>query len=379
MNELKFLKGQSSKWSTISKNQDYFYLVINDDTTVDFYLGDKIIAKGKDVQSLIDEIKRAKAEEQRIEGLTTVNKDAITLLNANADTVGSVDYKVKAETDRAKGEEKKINDQVTLNKDAIAVLNGGTEVEGSVSKKIADAVSAVIDGAPEAFDTFKEIADWITKDESGTTALVARVAKNESSIKALQEADTAIRGEFAAADAQIIKDYAAADLKLDTEYKAADAQIRKDYAAADKLIDDAYKAADTAIRSDFAKADSTTLDSAKGYTDSKVVEINASIKTTDDKVNTLRTEYDAHVTAQTKTIETINQGISTLTNNLGTLDSKVDAEIKRSTEKDTALESSLAKEVEARKAMKGSGNVSVESLPDDNDKKQTVKLTWLEF
>ena len=37
-----------------------------------------------------------------------------------------------------------------------------------------------MDGAPDTFNTLKEIADWIANDETGTAALIARVAALEA-------------------------------------------------------------------------------------------------------------------------------------------------------------------------------------------------------
>ena len=66
--------------------------------------------------------------------------------------------------------------------DAIAKLNGDDNVDGSVKKQVKDAINAVVDGAPEAFDTLKEIADWIGSDESGTAELISEVAANKQAI-----------------------------------------------------------------------------------------------------------------------------------------------------------------------------------------------------
>lgn len=44
---------------------------------------------------------------------------------------------------------------------------------------IEKAVQALIGGAPETFDTLKEISDWIKSDESGTAALITRVGDLE--------------------------------------------------------------------------------------------------------------------------------------------------------------------------------------------------------
>lgn len=66
--------------------------------------------------------------------------------------------------------------------DAIAKLNGDDNVDGSVKKQVKDAINAVVDGAPETFDTLKEIADWIGSDESGTAELISEVAANKQAI-----------------------------------------------------------------------------------------------------------------------------------------------------------------------------------------------------
>ena len=78
-------------------------------------------------------------------------------------------------------------------KSVIADILGGSEetslkaladdnVDGSVKKQVKDAINAVVDGAPETFDTLKEIADWIGSDESGTAELISKVAANEQAI-----------------------------------------------------------------------------------------------------------------------------------------------------------------------------------------------------
>lgn len=51
-----------------------------------------------------------------------------------------------------------------------------TYTKTQTDTKIADAISAVKDSAPEAFDTLKEIADWIGDDQSGAAAMAAAIA-----------------------------------------------------------------------------------------------------------------------------------------------------------------------------------------------------------
>ena len=57
-----------------------------------------------------------------------------------------------------------------------------TEVDEQVTKKIADVVA----GAPEAFDTLKELADWIENHQTDATAMNSAINKNSSDIANVQ-------------------------------------------------------------------------------------------------------------------------------------------------------------------------------------------------
>ena len=98
------------------------------------------------------------------------------------------------------------------NTDAIAILNGDENTEGSVLK-IAKAeaasaakaeVAAVVDGAPEAMNTLKEVAQWIENDESGAAAMANRITANETAITAINNETTGILAQAKGyVDAQI--------------------------------------------------------------------------------------------------------------------------------------------------------------------------------
>ena len=74
-------------------------------------------------------------------------------------------------------------EQIGANAGAIEVLNGDSSVEGSVANQVQNAVSDLVNGAPEALDTLKEIADWIKADEAGAAALAEQVAENKKAIE----------------------------------------------------------------------------------------------------------------------------------------------------------------------------------------------------
>lgn len=82
-----------------------------------------------------------------------------------------------------------IKADIKKNADAIAILNSDVTTNGSVkaeAKAAADAaVAAVVDSAPEAMNTLKEVADWIANDESGAAAMANRITVNENAIAAI--------------------------------------------------------------------------------------------------------------------------------------------------------------------------------------------------
>ena len=71
-------------------------------------------------------------------------------------------------------------------KDAIDKLNGDSTVEGSVDSKVAAAVAKIVADAPEAYDTLKEIADWIAAHPEDTTAMNTAIQTNATAIEQLK-------------------------------------------------------------------------------------------------------------------------------------------------------------------------------------------------
>ena len=65
---------------------------------------------------------------------------------------------------------------VAANTAAIAIINGDKDTEGSIKKAIAN----LVDGAPEAYDTLKEIADYIADDKNAATAITKSLASKVS-------------------------------------------------------------------------------------------------------------------------------------------------------------------------------------------------------
>lgn len=139
---------------------------------------------------------------------------------------GAADHTVKSYVDAAV---EAINGDADALEDRVEALEAthATAEDGSfktVAEEVNEAVVDLIDGAPEALDTLKEIADWIAnQDESGVTdaaTLVARVDANAQAIADEQE-----RAEGAESDLQDAID--AVEEKVDAFERITDTEIDK--------------------------------------------------------------------------------------------------------------------------------------------------------
>ena len=73
--------------------------------------------------------------------------------------------------------------RVTNTETAINTLNGNGD--GSVKKQVADAVAGIVADAPEAYDTLKEISDWISTHASDASAMNSQINTNKNAIATL--------------------------------------------------------------------------------------------------------------------------------------------------------------------------------------------------
>lgn len=103
---------------------------------------------------------------------------------------------------------------IKANADAIKLLNGDVNTAGSVkaeAKAAADiAVATVVDSAPEAMNTLKEVADWIANDESGAAAMAKSITANTTAIEAINNETTGILATANAYADALFKDIPAA-------------------------------------------------------------------------------------------------------------------------------------------------------------------------
>lgn len=79
----------------------------------------------------------------------------------------------------------RVEQTIQQNTDAITVLNGTGE--GSVYKTVSDAITELVDGADEKYDTLKEISDYIASDTTNAAQMSNDISDLKKSVIALNE------------------------------------------------------------------------------------------------------------------------------------------------------------------------------------------------
>ncbi len=148
---------------------------------------------------------------------------------------------------------------IAKNTAAINTLNGTGD--GSVKKAVSDAVAALVNGAPEAYDTLKEISDWISSHASDAAGMNSQINTNKEDITKLKTLigtlpNTATSKDIVSYIAEYVSK-ALADSDLSQYAKA------EDLTAAVGRIDALEKKATTLEAADKTNADNITAVSGR--------------------------------------------------------------------------------------------------------------------
>ena len=131
---------------------------------------------------------------------------------------------IKEAVTAGKYDDSELKANVAANTAAIGTLNGTGE--GSVKKAVADAVASIVADAPEAYDTLKEISDWISSHASDAATMNSQIKTNKTDIANLKTLigtlpDTATSKDIVSYIAEYVSK-ALADSDLSQYAKAAD-------------------------------------------------------------------------------------------------------------------------------------------------------------
>mgnify|MGYP003290147894 CR=1 FL=1 len=251
MNELKFLKGQYTSYTGLtSKDENSFYVTMDDSRGYELWLGAQPIAAGKTLESLNNEITRATGVEKglndrlaALEGTGTGSiadqiKDAIEALNAEKEGT-SADGFVTVKVTEVAG---KLNTVVVTTNDIAkaseldaleAAVGEGFSAEATVSAAIAANKKAIEDEADRALKAEGELdvrLDVIEGEGDGSIK------------KAVADAKAALEGTFKNGDAQTL-----AALNTKIEKVSSDAKSYEVVAVTEGLeanVREAYKLVD---------------------------------------------------------------------------------------------------------------------------------------
>lgn len=189
---------------------------------------------------------------------------------SNAKTI--VNY-IKEIVDAGRYDDSTLKANIAQNTAAIATLNGTGD--GSVKKAVADAVASIVNGAPEAYDTLKEISDWISSHASDAAGMNSQIKTNKEDITKLKTLigtlpDTATSKDIVSYIAEYVSK-ALADSDLSQYAKA------EDLTAAVGRIDTLENKIPTLEAADKTNADNITAVSGR-------------VTTVEGKVETLETD-----------------------------------------------------------------------------------------
>lgn len=188
-NYVKFIKGSLSAFNKLThKDSSTLYFITDKESgELRLYLGETLISSNdvKPEQLSLNELLDVTLGEAISEG-SILTFNGTDWINTSLDTfktwldiptMPEIMKPATAEEDGASG---------LVPAPTAGTQNNFLRADGSwtdITSIVSAEVGKVIDGAPAAFDTLKEIADWISDDDTGTTALVTRVGTLENLVQ----------------------------------------------------------------------------------------------------------------------------------------------------------------------------------------------------
>ena len=178
-NYVKFIRGSAAAWAALTeKNPDtlYFITTYADEANsivekVDMYLGDQLISNG--TSDLPQNIQFA------LNDITDVNLNDVVLtdgmvLSYSATEGQWIPKEITVEN----------SEDLGALKAQLATLIGTVEGDKTLSVReiAAQEVATIVDEAPEAYNTLKEIADWITNHPEDVSEINSKIADIEKEL-----------------------------------------------------------------------------------------------------------------------------------------------------------------------------------------------------
>ena len=203
-----------------------------------------------------------------------------------------------------------LSSKVIANENAIKILNGNAETSGSVAHTVSTEITKLVNGAPAAFNTLKEIADWIGEGAQNTTAasMLADIntlkGTGEGSVKkALQDAKDYTDAEKTRAEGEEGK----LARRLTVVEGEGEGSIKK-------ALQDAKSYTDVKIGTIPGQVGETATATVVVYVDAKVA---AEQKRASDAESALDTRLDAIETSLGDTSQSMSKRVTALETTVG--------------------------------------------------------------
>lgn len=171
---------------------------------------DKVFGKGLSTNDFNDNYK------SKLDNLDSSLNSTLTSAKSHTNSeITKVDNKIKSEISRAQASETNLSNRIDgLKEDLTNALNEAKEYtdsevknntnklnilngtgEGSVIKTVKDEIAKVVDGAPEQFNTLKEISEYLNSHEDVASGLVESITKLETEKLSVSDIDSALSTE----------------------------------------------------------------------------------------------------------------------------------------------------------------------------------------
>ena len=186
---VKFIKGSLSAFNKLSNkdNSTLYFITDNETGNLSLYLGNTLISSGNidpEELSLQDLLDVTLSEELKSSNILTFNgtnweNTSLEVLKSWLD-LPEIPGEMEGATESSDGLSGLVPAPTSADRENFLSGDGKwTNIVPIISKEVKAELETITKDAPEAFDTLKEIADWISDDQSGATKLVTRVGNLE--------------------------------------------------------------------------------------------------------------------------------------------------------------------------------------------------------
>ena len=225
-----------------------------------------------------------------------------SIRDAKAEVYASANSYTNAEISKVK------NEDISPLKKAVETLNGDADEVGSVKYTVDSAIALVVSGAPESFDTLKEIADWIANDSGVTAAVIV------TDIEGLKNADKTISTSLSAVSSHSVTLRNDFDIhvKSASDTYATKTELGTQSGRVDTVSASVNTIINTTIPNAISDAKAAVYASANSYTNAEIAKVQKVVDANAETISTLATKTE--LGTQSGRVDTVSASVNTIIN-----------------------------------------------------------------